>query len=81
MKMEFRQKLETLLNKNKDSDLASYISNCLIEYDKKNQTKENPFGVDLNQMPQPNNGPIPANIGNNITTGWGNPFGGTSWGV
>jgi hypothetical protein len=31
----------------------------------------------INQAPQP----IPANVGNNVTTGWSNPFGGTSWGV
>lgn len=27
------------------------------------------------------NAPKSAPVGNNITTGWGNPFGGTSWGV
>jgi hypothetical protein len=81
MKIEFRQKLENLLNKNSDSQLASYINTCLIEYDKKNQTPQNPFGIDLNKTPNPANQPIPANIGNNISTGWSNPFGGTSWGV
>lgn len=28
-----------------------------------------------------NNEPIPAPVGNRVTTGWSNPFGGTSWGV
>lgn len=27
------------------------------------------------------NDPIPAPIGNKVTSGWSNPFGGTSWGV
>lgn len=27
------------------------------------------------------NEPIPARIGNQVTTGWSNPFGGTSWGA
>jgi 6-pyruvoyltetrahydropterin/6-carboxytetrahydropterin synthase len=28
-----------------------------------------------------NNGPRPASVGNKTTTGYGNPFGGTSWGA
>lgn len=28
-----------------------------------------------------NNGPVPAPVGNKVTTGLGNPFGGTSWGA
>jgi hypothetical protein len=85
----FREELETLLSQYNDSILASYIGNCLREYDQNNvQQSENPFGVDLTKMPEvlPNNPPqppqpIPANVGNNVSTGWSNPFGGTSWGT
>ncbi len=83
MKTEFRKKLETLLEKNSENPLSSYIKDCINTYDIKNsQEKEtvNPFGVDLNKMPNASE-PIPANIGNTTTTGWSNPFGGTSWGV
>lgn len=85
----FREELNNLLSKYEDSILASYIGNCLKEYEQNNQNQgENPFGVDLTKMPEiiPNNPPqppqpIPANVGNKVTTGWSNPFGGTSWGV
>lgn len=85
----FREELENLLFQYNDSILASYIGNCLREYDQNNiQQVENPFSVDLTKMPDvlPNNPqqppqPIPANVGNNVSTGWSNPFGGTSWGV
>jgi len=26
-------------------------------------------------------GPVPASVGNQVSTGWSNPFGGTSWGM
>jgi 6-pyruvoyltetrahydropterin/6-carboxytetrahydropterin synthase len=32
-------------------------------------------------QPAPTNQPKPAAVGNKVTTGWSNPFGGTSWGV
>lgn len=88
-KKDFRTELEKLIAKHEDSILAKYIDNCLKEYDHANYMSqpENPFGVDLAKMPevkpstpQPPQA-IPANIGNNVTTGWSNPFGGTSWGV
>jgi len=31
--------------------------------------------------PVPTNQPKPAAVGNKVTSGWSNPFGGTSWGV
>lgn len=34
---------------------------------------------EVNNVPQ--NTPRPAAVGNKVTTGWSNPFGGTSWGV
>ena len=38
------------------------------------QKKEQP-------VPQPNQkGSVPAPVGNKVTSGWSNPFGGTSWG-
>lgn len=87
MSDKFKKDLEKLLNKNEDSVLANYIDNCLKEYEAKNfkqeELLENPFGVGL-QPPVVNpslNQPIPANIGNKTTSGWSNPFGGTSWGV
>lgn len=87
----FKEELENLLSRYNDSILANYIGNCLKEYDHSNYMSqaqgENPFGVDLNKMPETKqNTPqppqaIPANVGNNVSTGWSNPFGGTSWGV
>lgn len=86
MSDKFKKDLEKLLKKNEDSVLANYIDNCLKDYELKNSKQEevleNPFGVNLqppvvNAPPQP----IPANIGNKTTSGWSNPFGGTSWGV
>lgn len=85
----FRENLENLLSQYNDSILASYIKNCLKDYDQNNITQtENPFGVDLTKMPEvlPNNPPqppqpIPANVGNNVSRGWSNPFAGTSWGA
>ena len=86
MKKDFKVELEKLIAKHEDSILAKHINECLIQYDQSyNESQlENPFGVDLSKMPEPINQapqPIPANIGNNVTTGWSNPFGGTSWGV
>ena len=86
MSDKFKKDLEKLLKKNEDSVLANYIDNCLKEYEAKNSKQEvleNPFGVNL-QPPvanPPSNQPIPANIGNKTTSGWSNPFGGTSWGI
>lgn len=88
-KKDFKAELEKLIAKNEDSILAKYIDNCLKEYDHANYMSqaENPFGVDLTKMPeiapttpQPPQA-IPANVGNNVTSGWSNPFAGTSWGV
>ena len=85
-KKDFRKELEKLIAKHEDSELVSHIANSLKEYDhaqymKQSQPPENPYGVDLNKMPQVNNQPIPVNVGNTTTSGWSNPFGGTSWGV
>ena len=86
MKNDFRAELEKLIAKHEDSILAKYVNDCLIQYDRSyNEAQlENPFGVDLNKMPEPINQapqPIAANVGNKVTTGWSNPFGGTSWGL
>lgn len=89
VKKDFKTELEKLISKHEDSILAKYINDRLNEYDHANHIgqAENPFGVDLTKMPevkpstpQPPQA-IPANVGNNVTTGWSNPFGGTSWGV
>ena len=32
-------------------------------------------------QPQPSNQPRPVSVGAKVTTGWSNPFGGTSWGA
>ena len=82
MKMDFRKKLENLLQKNEDSPLALYVKQCLETYDRSNSSQENPYGVTLQKTPEPEqSGPIAAKMGNNTTSGWSNPFGGTSWGV
>lgn len=69
--------------------------NSVLERDKYIQTpsevslKENLYGTDLktvspvteNIVPEINK-PIPANVGKTATTsGWSNPFAGTSWGA
>lgn len=53
-----------------------------------NTLQENPYGVQLKSVVPPTeglktepNGPIPAKVGNTTTSGWTNPFAGTSWGV
>lgn len=92
MANNFKEELLSLISKYDDSILAKYINDCLKAYEHSNpmsqaQPKENPFGVDLNKIPEVKNDtpqpqqPIPANFGNKTTTGWSNPFGGTSWGV
>lgn len=46
--------------------------------------KENPYGVDFKpptEIKLEVNKPIPAKVGNTTTTGWSNPFCGTSWGA
>jgi hypothetical protein len=48
------------------------------------EQKQNPFGVEMqppNVNPVTPSEPIPAPVGNKVTSGWSNPFGGTSWGV
>jgi hypothetical protein len=84
-------------NNTADYILAEYLNNCLDAYNKavaerekytKNPSEisleENLYGVQLKPpiepKPEPNK-PIPAPVGNNITTGWSNPFAGTSWGA
>lgn len=68
--------------------------NSVLERDKYIQTpsevslKENLYGVNLqpvnpipeNIIPEPNR-PIPAKVGQTTTSGWSNPFAGTSWGA
>jgi hypothetical protein len=79
-KKDFKTELNKLISKFNDSVLALHIKKCLDDYEhaeQKIQAQEN--------IPKPtpvqHQGPIPANIGNKVTTGWSNPFGGTSWGV
>jgi hypothetical protein len=50
--------------------------------------EENLYGVQLKSVNPPTEGlkpepnmPIPAKVGNTTTTGWSNPFAGTSWGA
>ncbi len=96
MVKDFRKELEKLVSKHEDSILAKYINECLKAYDLNNfinkpPTGEELFGVDLQKLPEKEknlpaqtinkNQPIPAPIGNNTSSGWRNPFGGTSWGM
>lgn len=49
-----------------------------------NNENSNLFGVPLQKISENNiqsPSPIPAPIGNNTSSGWRNPFGGTSWGM
>ena len=68
--------------------------NSVLERDKYIQTpsevslKENLYGVQLKSAVLPTEGlkaepnmPIPAKVGQTTTSGWSNPFAGTSWGV
>lgn len=68
--------------------------NAVLERDKytKNPSEvsleENLYGVQLKPVTSPTEGlksepnmPIPAKVGSATTSGWSNPFGGTSWGV
>jgi hypothetical protein len=86
VKKDFRKELQKLISNNEDSVLANYIDDCLKKYDHDEYMKktENPYGLDLNKGPELKHNipqPIPANIGNTTTSGWSNPFGGTSWGA
>lgn len=85
MDNKFKKDLEKLLKKNEDSLLANYIAKCLKDYETQSSEQVNPFGVDLqapNVAAQQSQKPNGAPVGNNPTTsGWSNPFGGTSWGV
>jgi len=82
---KFKKDLEKLLKKNEDSLLAVYIAKCLKDYEVQSTEQVNPFGVDLqppHAVVQSSQQPIGAPIGNNpTTTGWSNPFAGTSWGA
>ena len=85
MDNKFKKDLEKLLKKNEDSLLAGYIAKCLKDYNVQTEEQVNPFGVEIQppevavqQAPKSNAAPV----GNNpTTTGWSNPFAGTSWGV
>jgi hypothetical protein len=94
MGKNFKEELLALISECEDSILAKYIDECLKKYEHENYTSQlskpstNHFGVDLNKVPEVKTEtpqtpqPIPANVGNNkVTTGWSNPFGGTSWGA
>lgn len=88
MNESFKDELQALIKKYDDSLLAKYIEHCLNKYNKdnylSNSNQENPFGVDVNKMPELKTStpqPIPAPIGNKTSSGWNNPFGGTSWGL
>ena len=81
---KFKKDLEKLLKKNEDSVLASYIAKCLKDYGVQTVEEVAPVDVilqtpDVSVQPQKSNA---APVGNNPTTsGWSNPFGGTSWGA
>ena len=82
---KFKKDLEKLLKKNEDSLLAAYIAKCLKDFENQSTEQANPFGIEIQppevavQQPQKSNA---APVGNNPTTsGWSNPFAGTSWGA
>lgn len=80
-----------------DYILSEYIIDCLQAYDKAVlqrdkhaktpsdiSLEENLYGVHLKPPTEVGlepNKPIPAKVGNTTTSGWANPFAGTSWGV
>ena len=82
---KFKKDLEKLLKKSEDSHLAGYIAKCFKDYEAQSTEQVNPFGVEIQppevavqQAPKSNAAPV----GNNpVTTGWSNPFAGTSWGA
>ena len=69
----------------KNSAIYSYesINRCKSEHIE--EKKIEPVAVSthhiMNSEQVLSNGPIPAPVGNKVTSGWSNPFGGTSWGV
>jgi hypothetical protein len=72
--------IENYYNTTRKKDEYSKIKDTQLQ----NKENNNLFGVPLqkieeNQPQKPS--PIPAEMGQKITTGWSNPFGGTSWGV
>ena len=74
--------IENYYNTIQKKDEYSKIKETQLQ-DKEN---DNLFGVPLQKITDNNSNqqpvPIPANVGNKTTTsGWSNPFGGTSWGV
>jgi 6-pyruvoyltetrahydropterin/6-carboxytetrahydropterin synthase len=69
-----------------ENNSALYIkqektNNCDKDSAKTSEPKlESATGEQTPQLHAATNQPMPAAVGNNITTGWSNPFAGTSWG-
>jgi len=73
-----------------DKNSALYVRNsscCKDKLIQKLENTENKVVVTPEPLPEPqpvqnsDNAPRPAPIGNKVSTGWSNPFAGTSWGV
>lgn len=77
------EKVEVFEHENNSAIFCKPISNVVSELASVTKVKE----VDLEKLlpkTQPNtsqSGPTPANVGNNVTSGYSNPFAGTSWGA
>lgn len=56
------------------------LENKEILNEKKHIAEQYEFKLDPTVQESNNNQPRPAAVGNKVTTGWSNPFGGTSWG-
>ena len=67
--------VEILLNEKKEEACTPIVPN------NSPAIKPAEVGSKVTSSPEPANGPKGAPVGNKVTTGWGNPFGGTSWGV
>jgi len=63
-----------------DKNSAVYIADRTITPTEKHVAEQYEFKLE-SSTETTGNAPKPAAVGNSVTTGWGNPFGGTSWGM
>ena len=63
-----------------DKNSAVYIADRIITPTEKHVAEQYEFKLE-SSTETTGNAPKPAAVGNSVTTGWGNPFGGTSWGM
>ncbi len=53
----------------------------IVQKEVKDTTQSQEQSITTQVNPQHQNEPIPARVGNQVSSGWSNPFAGTSWGV